>query len=279
MVTLLTDAVFQHIPKRGPESHKGNVGRVGIVAGSSMMTGAAVLCARAAFAMGAGQVYVFSVADVARAIQGQVPEVIAISLDTDSDFLRLGHLSQLLAFIGQHQIDAMIIGPGLGRHLSTQYLVQRLLGLLELPLVVDADALFSLSKGLLKALPTEMVLTPHTGEFRHLFDRYPSDREEVVRAVSQEIPQVLVLKGLHSLIAHHGHVTENPTGNPGLANAGTGDVLSGLIGALLAKGIAPLHAAQLGVYLHGKTADFMLENRMTISASTLVDSIPKVIPS
>ena len=159
--------------------------------------------------------------------------------------------------------DAGAIGPGLGRHRETCELVRRLLVRLERPLVLDADALFALtgSTALLRQRPAPTVLTPHAGEFARLTGLDATgtgahQRRALAQRFAADHGVVLVLKGAPSLIAlPDGRVLVNPTGNPGMATAGSGDVLTGLIVGLLAQGLAPAAAAAAGVYVHGAAGD------------------------
>jgi NAD(P)H-hydrate epimerase len=158
--------------------------------------------------------------------------------------------------------DACVIGPGLGREFSTRRLVLDLVGQLRSPAVLDADALNALSeqRKLLSKLRTRLILTPHPAEMSRLtglkVEEIQADREAVAKRFAREWDQVVVLKGAHTVIAEPGgEVRVNPHSNPALASAGTGDVLAGIIGGLLAQGMDLFEAAVTGVFLHGAAGE------------------------
>ncbi|MEO7118276.1 MAG: NAD(P)H-hydrate dehydratase [Candidatus Limnocylindrales bacterium] len=244
------------IPKRDPLAHKGTHGTLVVVAGSLDYAGAALLCAAAAVRAGAGLVCLAVPASLQPIIAGQVREAITIALpetrrgDVDVD--------AAVERIVQRKADALVIGPGLAAGEGTTSLVQALVTGRGVPAVVDAEAL-----NVLAATPTwweaagrPCVLTPHPGEFERL-DGAPVSADEQERAdraaaAAAIWDRLVVLKGARTIIAApDGRLSESPYAVPALATAGTGDVLAGTIGALLAQGLAPYEAACLGVYLHG----------------------------
>jgi NAD(P)H-hydrate epimerase len=194
--------------------------------------------------------------------------------------------SQIFSFLKTQDIAA--IGPGLGRHASTKRLVRKLLVGSSIPLVVDADGVNALvgNPRLLKNCKAEMVLTPHPGEFVRAFGgRKPgadSERKRRALEVAKKFKKILVLKGYRTVVAApHGKVFVNPTGNPGMATGGTGDVLTGIIAALIGQGIKPYNAARFGVYLHGLAGDLAARKRgeASLVASDLLDFLPQAIQS
>jgi hydroxyethylthiazole kinase-like uncharacterized protein yjeF len=226
--------------------HKGTAGSLGILGGATGMTGAALLAGRAALKLGAGRVYV-----------GMLEEM---SVDPTTPELMLRHPDDTL---GQ-DLDAIVVGPGLGGSERAEALVGAALAS-ELPCVLDADALNLVSDGkLLRAAcarrKADTLLTPHPGEAARLLGtKVPdvqSDRLAAAQALAREFSAHVVLKGNGSvLVARDGHWFINTTGNPGMASAGMGDVLSGMLGALLAQGLTGEASLVLGVHLHGAAAD------------------------
>src|SRR6266850_1563 len=243
-------------PRRPRDVHKGTYGHLLVVAGSLGKTGAAALCARGALRSGVGLV------TVATAASAQ-PTVAALSLEAMTEPLpeTAAHTLAVkarepLASLTEAR-DAVAIGPGLGLDHETRGLARDLVGTLARPMVVDADALTALADHLhmLRGVHAARVLTPHPGEMARLIggtiDDVQRDRLGVARTFATTHGVYLVLKGARTLIAEpDGRVLINPTGNPGMASGGTGDVLTGIIGALLARGIDAAHAAPAGVYLH-----------------------------
>lgn len=241
------------IRKREREIHKGNCGRVLIIAGSKGMTGAAVLSARAALRAGAGLVRVSVPEELFPIVQVGVPEATCVSRDLPKEFL------------AEHQ--AIVIGPGLGEMVEHVELIQKVLSDYAGPVVLDADGLNLLAvhpKVLLNADKRSdqprLILTPHPGEAARLLSCRTADingdREAAARTLAFQYGAVTVLKGAGSLVAMpSGTAYINKNGNPGMATGGSGDVLSGVIGALAGQGLPAWAAACCGVYLHGLAGD------------------------
>lgn len=239
------------LPEREPGTHKGDYGHVLLVAGSPGKAGAAILAARAAVRSGAGLV------------TAAVPESILNVVDLgsiESMTLPLSSLDGVLEAVEGKSVLAM--GPGLGQEEKTAEAIRRIAGEVALPLVLDADGInaFAGRAADLAGRSAETVLTPHPGELGRLLgistSEVQEDRIAAARRASVEAEAVVVLKGHRTLVATPGgEVHVNPTGNPGMASGGTGDVLTGLIAGLLAQGLGALDAARLGVYLHGLAGD------------------------
>ncbi|XRQ06007.1 NAD(P)H-hydrate dehydratase [Actinomadura welshii] len=238
-------------PEPGAESDKYRRGVVGILAGGDAFTGAAVLTAGGAVRGGAGMVRFASVARPAELVRRRWPEAVTTVIEPGP------HDPGVLERIGR--VQAWVVGPGLGTGDAAESLLEAVLGT-DLPALVDADGLTVLARRrdlLRRAAPT--VLTPHAGELSRLI---AADREDIearrlehVRRAAAELPATVLLKGSTTLVAEQDRpVRVNPTGTPRLATAGTGDVLSGLIGALLAGGMPAIDAAAAGAYLHGLAA-------------------------
>lgn len=242
-------AMFANLLKPRPKNfHKGQAGSVAILGGAAGMTGAALLAGRAALKLGAGRVYVGMLDHDAPSIDFGAPE------------LMLRHPDEALGM----EIDALVVGPGLGQGERAETLLAAALAS-EIPLVLDADALnlIAASEDLRRACQrhtADALLTPHPAEAARLLGvkttKVQEDRLAATHALSRELGANVVLKGVGSVIvARDGHWFINSSGNPGMASAGMGDVLAGILGALLAQGITGEAALVLGVHLHGCAAD------------------------
>lgn len=253
------------IPSRPLNAHKGTFGRLIVVGGSRNYIGAPVLSCIGAYRVGAGLVTLATPESVYRIVAGQLKETTHIPLaETKTGSISSLSVNQTRKIIPQY--TAMVVGCGLGQELETQHFVQELLLHQtipsQMPVVIDADALNTLAK-----IPTwhsrlrnPAVLTPHPAEMARLIgiptSKVQYQRLNIVRQAAQQWNKVVVLKGAFTAIASpNGSVKLNPFANPGLASAGTGDVLSGIIGGLLAQGLSPIDSATLGVYLHGAAAE------------------------
>ena len=249
------DDVAISLPRRDVQGHKRGSGVLLVVAGSRAMTGAPALIARAAGRLGTGLVIVAAPRDAVSAVQAHASEAVFLPLpQTDEGTVAVDALDALLEAV--EGADALAIGPGLTRHDETALLVRELVGRSQAPLVLDADGLNAF-EGRLEALGrrgSDAVLTPHDGEFHRLMPSGAgvADRIASVRALAEATGAVALLKGTRTVIASSaGPVRINPTGTPVLATAGTGDVLTGVVGGLIARGVVPLEAATAGAFLHG----------------------------
>ncbi|MEJ8844490.1 NAD(P)H-hydrate dehydratase [Lacibacter sp. H375] len=238
--------------KRKAFSHKGVFGHALMMAGSYGKNGAAVLSAKSALRSGAGLLTVHTPKCGYTVLQTTVPEAM---LETD---VEERHLSTLPTDMSRY--TAIGIGPGIGLHEHTAELLMNLLHTAHQPVVLDADALnlLSIKKDLTKLLHEECILTPHPKEFERLFGKTNNDfeRKELALQKAEELNCVIVLKGHHTFIASpNGDAWFNNTGNAGMATAGSGDVLTGILTGLLAQGYNAEEAAILGVYIHGAAGD------------------------
>jgi len=262
MMSIQRIDTLPHLPARPADGHKGTFGKVLIVAGSRGMSGAAALSGLGALRGGAGLVYLAVPESILTIVAGMEPAWLTVPLSTDRDgSLSEAALGELWAAIDGKEVCA--IGPGLGRHGITETLVTSVYEDAELPLVVDADALNCLAETpeLLGRHAGSRVLTPHPGEFARLTGTDIADvqnrREELAIHFAQKHRVVLVLKGQHTLVTDGKCLYINQTGNSGMATGGTGDVLTGLLAALLGQHLAPFEAAQLAVFLHGRAGDLV----------------------
>jgi hydroxyethylthiazole kinase-like uncharacterized protein yjeF len=241
------------LPKRLFDAHKGDFGSVAIIGGEVSMVGATLLAGRAALHSGAGRVYIGLLCESALEVDVMQPEIM---------FRGIEEIAELT------QLNTIVIGPGLGQsneavEILAYWLAQKT------PLLLDADALNLIAKHshlvkLVKARELKTIITPHPGEAARLLKTNSAsiqkNRTESALALAIALQVTCVLKGSGTICAEpNGHFTTNTTGNVGLASGGTGDVLSGIIGSLMAQGLAPFAAAKLGVFVHGVAADTLVE--------------------
>jgi NAD(P)H-hydrate epimerase len=270
------------LKSRPLDANKGSFGRVLAVAGSRGMSGAAVLCASGALRGGAGLVKVAVPQGILPIVACANPCYLTAPLPEDEDGrINKAALPPLLeALRGQ---TAAVFGPGLGQSPDLPDVLAEVLRADAAPLVVDADGLNALAKrvDVLKANQHPLVLTPHPGEFSRLtgtsIAEIQARRHESAARFAEEHHVVLLLKGHGTVVTDGGRMYVNATGNPGMATGGTGDVLAGLIGALLAQGLEAFAAAQLGAYLHGLAGDLVRDDlgEASLIASDLLDYLPQ----
>lgn len=272
-------AVQTLLPARPAQSHKGTFGRLFILAGSPGMSGAAVLAAEAALRGGAGLVYLGAAPELRPLLEAKLKEVIVRELPGDgagnldiTAFPRIREEARLCS--------ALAVGPGMDPGPATLALLQQIMAELPFPLVLDAGALAALARkpSLLKGPKPPLVLTPHPGEMGNLLELGTQEvqrrRWELAVEKAQEWGCVLVLKGAHTAIGlPTGELFVNTTGNAALATAGSGDLLTGLITAMLAQGLATQDAAMAGVWLHGLAADLLVGAR-GMRGHTAADLLP-----
>lgn len=256
------------LPRRDHDYHKGDAGRVGILAGSPGMLGAAVLCATGALRSGAGLVTLF-------ADQATYP-LLAPMLPAE---VMLRPISSL-AEIHPAEFDAFAIGPGLGRgNTESDDGFFQLLERMSIPVVIDADGLNRMADaGAEKWMAPHFILTPHPGELVRLFPEWAGlDRIDIARTFSKRYDRTtLLLKGAHTLIARSGSpVYFNTTGNPGMASGGQGDILTGIISSLLAQGLEPQNAARMGAWLAGRAAELAISHGVESIQSLVAGDVCK----
>ena len=260
------------LKRRDPFAHKGSMGHALLVAGSRGMAGAAMLAAKACLRTGVGKVTVHTPACNTLPLQIGVPEVV---LDVDSDTNVVSEAVDTDCF------KAMGIGPGLGTNENTAIAVIGQMRRAQCPIVVDADALNILAahKAWLQQIPVGAILTPHIGEFDRLEGVSTDSYERLSKAMllAERQHAYIVLKGHYTaIITPGGRVLFSPTGNPGMATAGSGDVLTGIITALLARGYTQGEACAIGTYLHGLAGDIAARTlgEESLIASDIINSLP-----
>jgi ADP-dependent NAD(P)H-hydrate dehydratase / NAD(P)H-hydrate epimerase len=260
-ILLEAGEVRRFLPPRPPVGHKGTFGHLLLVAGSCGKAGAAALAAEAALRAGAGLVTVAAPASLQTTLAIKLTEAMTSPLDEFDGALAETALVQIAALWPDKTVLAL--GPGLGRSAATGALVRKVIADCPLPLVLDADALFALAGHgeVLAARPVgTTILTPHPGEMAHLLGvsigEIEADRIGTARRFAEKHGVILVLKGARTVIAApDGGILINPTGHAGMATGGMGDLLTGIIAALLCQGAPPLAAAAAGVWLHGRSGD------------------------
>jgi NAD(P)H-hydrate epimerase len=269
------------LPPRPPDANKGTFGRVAAAAGSRGMSGAAVLCASAALRGGAGLVQLAVPSGIQPVVAAANPCYLTAGLPEDGDGrFAAGAEGELVRLV--RESTAAALGPGIGRGPALAGLLRAALQT-DTPVVLDADGLnaFAAHPESLRRPGAPLVLTPHPGEFARLLGvdipAVQADRQGSAARFAAEHGAVVLLKGHRTVITDGERVAVNTTGNPGMATGGTGDVLTGLIAALLAQGLAAFEAAQLGAYLHGLAGDLARDDltEASLIASDLLDYLPR----
>ncbi len=282
---MLIDAPIR-LPRRARDTHKGDYGRVLVVAGSRGMSGAAILAGTAALRGGSGLVRVAVARSIAAIVAGAQPCYMTADLpEDDQGRLGPGALDALRPHLDWSSV--VVLGPGLGQSDALSALVGEMVTNCDRPLVLDADGLNLLGghPGPVASRTAPTVLTPHPGEFARLTGQ-PAPvgehrRLEAAAAFVREFPGILVLKGAGTIVADPHRTYINRTGNSGMATGGTGDVLAGLIGALLGQGLDAFEAAALAVHVHGLAGDRAAARlgEPGLLATDLLDELPFALAS
>jgi NAD(P)H-hydrate epimerase len=269
--------VIENIPKLEPravDAHKGDFGKVCVIAGSIGMSGAAALAGRSALRAGAGLVRVATPKSVLPIVASIEPSFTTIALPEDNlDRISAKAINPILEAADEN--DVMAFGPGVGTSGELRSLLEKLLQQDNLRLVIDADGLNNLAgiKDWPVKLKAKLILTPHPGEMKRLWsalfrEQLPSDRQQQAVQLAQQTKTVVALKGAGTVVTDGDKVFINKTGNPGMATAGSGDVLTGVITALAGQGLSDFDAAVLGVYIHGLAGDIAAEKIGQVSLMT-----------
>lgn len=282
---LTVDECCMYIPHRDPEGHKGKFGHVLVLAGSPGFTGAAALTSMSALRSGAGLVTLGIPSSLQPVMAAKITEVMTLGLpETNRHTFDLNAEHLIHEFLGKANVVAM--GPGLSTNEATLSLVRKLVVSSNRPMVLDADALmaFAQDSAMLKSAQAPIVLTPHPGEMSRLVHltsyQVQANRIQIAQQYAKEHNVYLVLKGAKTLIAEpSGQVYINPTGNPGMATGGAGDVLTGLIAGFIAQSLTPLEACLLSCYLHGLAGDLGAEDltEFCLTAGDILAYLPKAL--
>lgn len=273
------------ISKRLPRTHKGDYGHVYVIAGSLGMTGAAYLCSQAALLSGSGLVTLAVPKSLNLIMESKLTEVITDPMPETKDgtfsIEAFGRMSESLK-----QCDAVACGCGLRRYPDIKKIVFKLIESTDIPIVLDGDALNVISENvdILKKKKTSIVLTPHPGEMSRLINKtisqIQSDRIAVAKQFAMNYKVIVVLKGHETVVVkENGQYYINESGNPGMATAGSGDILCGMITSFIGQKIDPFGASKLGVYLHGLSGDIAASKKGQVSliASDILSHIPEAI--
>ena len=267
-------------PPRRQDTHKGDYGRVLLLCGAEGYTGAPSLAAKAALRSGAGLIFV--------GVPKAVYPIVAAKLDAPMVF-PLPDRDGKLALSSLHEIvqrmktaDACLIGPGLGRSEELDALLPDLIRNCTCPLVLDADGINAMAKhkDVLRGAACPLILTPHEGEFRRLTQNPERDRISGAAALARELHCIVLRKGHETVITDGDRIYVNRTGNAGMATGGSGDVLAGIITALLGQGVPPLEAAACGAWLHGTAGDLAAAElgQYAMGPLDLLDQLPRLLP-
>jgi NAD(P)H-hydrate epimerase len=309
---LMKDYISALIPKRKRYSHKGDYGHVLIVAGSRGKTGAALMAARACLKTGAGLVTIGVPESLANIFQSRVTEEMTLILPDKGDGTLSARASnEILDFLNK-TADLLAIGPGIGVSAETEKLMRTLIKNSETPIVIDADGINSIKRGgeVFSKVKVPLIFTPHPGEMARLLQqsappplppprggrawvgvkapnselltKIEKDRINTATSFAKETGTYLVLKGVPTIIAvPDGRAFINSTGNPGMATAGTGDVLTGMISGFLSQTTNPIHACITGVYMHGLAGDMAASEKgqHSLIATDIIDKIPSAFRS
>lgn len=282
--------------KRKVNSHKGDFGHVFVLAGSAGFTGAGILVGRSCLRAGAGLVTIGVPESLIEIFEKQVVEVMTLALaQTEQGTLSIKALAKIEQFLPK--VDVLAIGPGLSLNPSTQKLVRRIVTTCKLPMVIDADALSALCghldllRGTLRLRSGQArdegrgtkILTPHPGEVARLIKKSVSyvqeDRKKIATRFAKDFKVTVILKGHNTIVADSKNCYVNKTGNPGMATAGSGDCLTGIVAAFLAQGLDAFSAAKFAAYIHGLAGDLAAKKKgeLGLIASDIIEKIPEAI--
>jgi NAD(P)H-hydrate epimerase len=273
------DDVLLILPDRAKDAHKGNFGKVLLLCGSSGYTGAAYLAAMGALRSGAGLVFL-GVPENIYAIEAvKLNEAIVFPLPDEGRRLSVMAISEILERLPA--MDAVLVGPGLGQSEGVRQVVKEVLQNAACPVVVDADGINVIAghKDILRGRTNPTILTPHMGEFSRMGGDVTADRQAAAETVAKDLGCILLLKGHQTVITDGSTTYINPTGNPGMAVGGSGDVLAGVITALVGQGIDPLKAAACGAWLHGAAGDLCAEElgQYGMLPSDMLNVLPRLL--
>lgn len=271
--------VWNLLPERDPDAHKGDFGKILLLCGSRGYTGAAALAAMGALRSGSGLVFL-GVPECIYGIEAvKLTEPVVFPLpDQDG---KLSREASALVAEKLPQMDAVLIGPGLGQSEGTLSVVQTVLEQAQCPVVVDADGINLLSrhKDILRGRTAPTILTPHDGEFMRLAGEIGENRRAAAEKAARDTNIILLLKGHRTIITNGEETYINPTGNPGMAVGGSGDVLAGVIVSLLGQKLPPLEAAACGAWLHGAAGDICASEigQYGMLPSDMVEVLPRLL--
>ena len=279
MVRLNHGDVLSLLPDRNPWGHKGDFGKLLLLCGSRGYTGAAYFAAMGALRAGAGLVFL-GVPESIYAIEAvKLNEPVVFPLPDEGGMLSETAVPKILNRLPK--MDAVLIGPGLGQSDGTLAVVKAVLENAACPVVVDADGINVLRghRDILRGRSNPTILTPHAGEFTRLGGVIGNDRMAAAMTLAGDLGCVVLLKGHETCVTDGKTLYVNPTGNPGMAVGGSGDVLAGIITALLGQGLAPLEAAACGAWLHGAAGDLCAKalGQYGMLPTDMLNTLPRLL--
>ena len=279
------DDLIKNFPHRAADANKGDFGHTLVIAGSSGYTGAAYLTSQAALLSGSGLVTLATGRSLYGIMAEKLTEVMVRPFFETRDFsLSLLAEKDLMSF--SLNCNCVAMGPGISQNKETQHLVRNLVTKLTKPIVLDADGINALAGHIdtLKNAKASVILTPHPGEMARITGKdkagIQQNRKDVALGFAAEYNIVLVLKGHETIVANPaGEFYVNKTGNAGMASGGTGDVLTGIIAAFVAQGIAPFEASIMAVHFHGLAGDLAVKEKgiLSLTASDVLNKLPEVL--
>ena len=276
---LSAEDVSALLPPRDPLAHKGNFGKLLLLCGSRGYTGAAYFAAMGALRAGAGLVFL-GVPESIYVIEAvKLNEAVVFPLPDKQGILSAEAIPQILQRLPD--MDAVVVGPGLGQSEDTFQITAAVLQNAGCPVILDADGINLVSghKDLLRGRDKPTILTPHEGEFRRLWGPVGKDRMASAAAAARALNSILLLKGHETCITDGYAEYRNPTGNPGMAVGGSGDVLAGIIAGLIGQGLSPLEAAACGAWLHGRAGDVCAQKlgQYGMLPSDMLEVLPRLL--
>lgn len=271
------------LPERKNDTHKGDFGRALIVGGSKGMTGSMFLSSRACMRTGVGLTYTLVPESLEDIMSIKLTEEIIKTGKSKEGYFTREALEDILE--ASKNMDAIGIGPGMGNNNTNKYIIGKIIESIDLPIVIDADGINAIGKdlNLFNQKKNEIVITPHPGELARLLEitteEVQKNRIYYSKYISKKYNIILVLKGHRTIVCYGDEIYINHSGNPGMATAGSGDVLTGIITSLIAQGVKPFYASKLGVYIHGLAGDMAKEKKgeYGMIAGDILDEIPKSI--
>lgn len=277
--TLDHQQVLNILPDRRIDAHKGDFGRILLLCGSRGYTGAAALAAMGALRSGAGLVYL-AVPESIYAIEAtKLNEAIVLPLPDQDGKLCIDALPQILKLLPN--MDAVLLGPGWGQSEGNFLIAKEILQTFEGAVVVDADGINVIAKhmDIVRERKAPTIFTPHPGEFARMGGDNTLDRQVAAESFARDFGCILLLKGHNTVITDGCRTYVNPTGNPGMAVGGSGDVLAGIIASLIGQGIDPLEAAACGAWLHGAAGDICAQEigQYGMLPTDMVEALPRLM--
>ena len=273
------DDILNLLPDRNLESHKGDYGRILLLCGSRGYTGAAALAAMGALRSGAGLVYLGVPESIYSIEAVKLTEPIVFPLPDKNGMLSINAIEQIIDLLPK--MDAVLVGCGMGCSDDTFAVVQTVLSEYNGPVILDADGINVLAGhiDILRGRTGTTIITPHAVEFQRLGGIFAQDRLDAAKSIAIQSNAIVLLKGHNTVITDGNRHYVNPTGNPGMAVGGSGDVLAGIITALIGQGIEPLEAAACGAWLHGAAGDLCAEEigQYGMLPSDMLEVLPRLL--